>query len=104
MKFQKTGSNGIMDNSLPTKYQKRSTIKHGAIKHSLKNDKVESKLIGKQVKQTGNVLNSTKTSIISQRLKSSSARSDITEDTSVSFTLKLCSDSHSSFVVKMSSL
>jgi hypothetical protein len=49
MKFQKTGSNGIMDNSLPTKYQKRSTIKHGAIKHSLKNDKVESKLIGKQL-------------------------------------------------------
>ena len=88
MKFQKTGSNGIMDNSLPTKYQKRSTIKHGAIKHSLKNDKVESKLIGKQVKQTGNVLNSTKTSIISQRLKSSSARSDITPQGKVKSVIK----------------
>lgn len=88
MKFQKTGSNGIMDNSLPTKYQKRSTLKHGAIKHSLKNDKVESKLIGKQVKQAGNVLNSTKTSIISQRLKSSSGRSDITPQGKVKSVIK----------------
>ncbi|XP_052058148.1 uncharacterized protein LOC127698633 isoform X2 [Mytilus californianus] len=81
MKFQKTGSDGIMDIVMPPKCDKGR-------KHTFSNDKIERKLTDDEVKETGNVLKTAKTSVTAHRLKSNSGKSVTTPQVKVKSSIK----------------